>query len=979
MSNQSPFYQAPGHPSHNPGQSPLSQSNSTFRPYPPVRQESFTPHTPSNLSHASSPAAGPPYSMATPSSSANRAGPSDLAGPSRRTADRKHSIDTSQDEPSGKKKRVSLSCAQCAKRKQKCNREFPCQHCIARKVPELCVPYNPQSHKESANGPDPQTASRLDKIEDVLSVILRHHGGLWGYKDVKEYMSHGPFNRVFPATVLAPSSPHRRSLALGAENHFAIPHHLGTTVSTPIHVEEHAQDLDGGGSLTDDDGFGRSVGKGWLGDLEGGVPESMNASDKVSIKLDQHGTPAENLQRLITDCGVSPHKVAELVQELPPKPFADRVIDWFFSGLNYVRYPIDERLFRISYEDLYNKHTAVDPSNVRALPLVFIVLAMAVRLAPEEWAGDEQTRKLSSLRMYWSSRRSILIATAIQSESVELVVTRLLSAMYLVLIHDRRLTECWSQLGASLRTAQAIGLHRDGSKLGLDPFQTEYRRRLWSYLYHADKLYSLVLGRPPSISDSYADAQLPSNLELSEFNTSLDPNANVPQPRPLSEPTTATFLILRSQLAKIVGRIVHHFQKLDEPAQYSDVERLQRELETFSEQLPPHFRMHRPDKSLDKTLFWLPVHRFMLLTEILVTTIILHRPWLLRKLSSNRYAASRTSCFEAAKLDFRIRQEFSREVPDFRLFAITGQFKMFNSAMIAGISAIIDPRGPDSEQMRKILTTFLEENPWHEVASKDETTKKEVQIIHTLSRRAAQIYEDSLGPNEHNPHEKDSASLLLALRQSGDASASGELGGRPHMTGMNKGWMSLANPLGHVLPMNVGSGVHQSPASSIGQEDDHSQRLLDNWLNANTSLAVGTSMSGIAPPVDPAGLGYAPYSALGSTSGPSLNPVPFSVVAPSPAVGHMTMNPASTNMNWNDELGGGLSGAPANSEFGMSFNSAQPVGLDGMTLGHGTVGPNGTIEGENSDEYWNALIDGILGTTGTAGLTSGQMGQNGST
>lgn len=57
------------------------------------------------------------------------------------------------------------------------------------------------------------------------------------------------------------------------------------------------------------------------------------------------------------------------------------------------------------------------------------------------------------------------------------------SALYLVLIHDRRrsdpfcmnaadplsgLTECWSQLGASLRTAQAIGLHRDGTKLGLE-------------------------------------------------------------------------------------------------------------------------------------------------------------------------------------------------------------------------------------------------------------------------------------------------------------------------------------------------------------------------------------------------------------------------------------------------------------------------------------------------------------------------------
>lgn len=51
-------------------------------------------------------------------------------------------------------------------------------------------------------------------------------------------------------------------------------------------------------------------------------------------------------------------------------------------------------------------------------------------------------------------------------------------------------------------------------------------------------------------------------------------------------------------------------------------------------------------------------------------------------------------------MDFTIRQEFQLQVPDFRLYAITGQFKMFNSAMIAGISAIVDPRGPDGDQMR---------------------------------------------------------------------------------------------------------------------------------------------------------------------------------------------------------------------------------------------------------------------------------------
>lgn len=157
----------------------------------------------------------------------------------------------------------------------------------------------------------------------------------------------------------------------------------------------------------------------------------------------------------------------------------------------------------------------------------------------------------------------------------------------------------------------------------ISPFQTEYRRRLWSYLYHADRLYSLILGRPPSIGDSYTDTQPPSNVELRDFNI-LFSSAPPPQPRPLSEPTTATFLILRRSLSTIIGRIVHHFQKLNEPAQYTDVLRLQEEIDQFTHSLPRHFRMRDPDKSLDKTRTWLPVHRFLLLTEVLVTTIILH-------------------------------------------------------------------------------------------------------------------------------------------------------------------------------------------------------------------------------------------------------------------------------------------------------------------------------------------------------------------
>jgi hypothetical protein len=151
------------------------------------------------------------------------------------------------------------------------------------------------------------------------------------------------------------------------------------------------------------DGTGLDAGR-WFA-TDGTVPsiEGLRGSSTIQLNLTDCGTPADNLQRLIQDCGVSPMKLRDLVQELPPYPFASALVDWFFKHINYVRYPIDERLFRSAFEDMYKKKDGVgpEPGNVRSLPLIFIVLATSSRLAPEAWAGDEQTRRMTSLRMYW--------------------------------------------------------------------------------------------------------------------------------------------------------------------------------------------------------------------------------------------------------------------------------------------------------------------------------------------------------------------------------------------------------------------------------------------------------------------------------------------------------------------------------------------------------------------------------------------------
>ncbi|KAG5220699.1 RNA polymerase II transcription factor [Salix suchowensis] len=70
-----------------------------------------------------------------------------------------------------------------------------------------------------------------------------------------------------------------------------------------------------------------------------------------------------------------------------------------------------------------------------------------------------------------------------------------------------------------------------------------------SYLYHADRSYALVLGRPNNIQDDYTSSKPPSNID------DVLPVARILNATPLSSPTPMTFVILRHQLASIIGRM----------------------------------------------------------------------------------------------------------------------------------------------------------------------------------------------------------------------------------------------------------------------------------------------------------------------------------------------------------------------------------------------------------------------------------------
>ena len=68
-------------------------------------------------------------------------------------------------------------------------------------------------------------------------------------------------------------------------------------------------------------------------------------------------------------------------------------------------------------------------------------------------------------------------------------------------------------MGVVLRNAERLGLHRDGTCLGLSPADTERRRRIWWQLQQLDIALGAKCGNMPMMLKADWDAKLPLNIE----------------------------------------------------------------------------------------------------------------------------------------------------------------------------------------------------------------------------------------------------------------------------------------------------------------------------------------------------------------------------------------------------------------------------------------------------------------------------------
>ncbi|KAH6981668.1 fungal-specific transcription factor domain-containing protein [Ilyonectria sp. MPI-CAGE-AT-0026] len=151
------------------------------------------------------------------------------------------------------------------------------------------------------------------------------------------------------------------------------------------------------------------------------------------------------------------------------------------------------------------------PKGMQAL--IFSIFSLATLSLSE----DESWTILGSSQEHAFQRFSAGLRAALQrARYLELPNLTLLQALtlYLISLQGRYGSrKPWILNTVCVRMAQKMGLHRDGELLGLSPFETEMRRRVWWQTVRLDLKSKRAWGLSPSTLPVTTDCKIPTDID----------------------------------------------------------------------------------------------------------------------------------------------------------------------------------------------------------------------------------------------------------------------------------------------------------------------------------------------------------------------------------------------------------------------------------------------------------------------------------
>ncbi|KDN38171.1 hypothetical protein RSAG8_09674, partial [Rhizoctonia solani AG-8 WAC10335] len=290
---------------------------------------------------------------------------------------------------------------------------------------------------------------------------------------------------------------------------------------------------------------------------------------------------------------------------------------------------------------------------------------------------------------------------------------------------------------SAIRTAQSMGMHRDGEgKWHMNPVEAEQRRRLWWILYTHDRLQNFVLCRPYVIHDQHCDCRLPLNADQAELIEERELTSH-----PLNQPTEHTFQLLQISWSQVLGQISDHCFNILTPS-YRTVLHMEHQIRLFELGLPTAFQHGATEGNVRPYIMF---QSQLLVLQIHHAKVLLLRPFIYKRdvppyeeehrtlrEAFDQYACD--VCIQVCKRLLAFQQIMHSQIPRHQLRWFLCVISVFDAALTLASVLVLQPHHALADDIdywvragQDLLRSMAS---FHHVASES------VKALHTVRNRA---------------------------------------------------------------------------------------------------------------------------------------------------------------------------------------------------------------------------------------------------
>ena len=520
-----------------------------------------------------------------------------------------------------KRKRVSLACEGCRKRKTRCDGVKPvCGICLKRKIPCIYGKKYTRAHVSVEYVKSLEEKLGISANEKHRSVDMNRSSSIISEDNLNDndsgrrasvaFSATGSQDVAYPHTV-SDSYPGGNQKLLESKD-TAVQKNGGTS---NFKEEDLATDAMGAGSgptmnVTKDNSFyGRSAAMSFMKELFASVDDKPVEIVELRSKIPTIYRMSRNEKER------SSISMSRIV--VPPRSVADGYVNNYFEYA-YPLYPfVHKPTFMSAYEEIWSGEADSCEVDELFYSILNLIFAFGYRLSPL----GERLEKDICANVYFERSQELLKFHLMDSGSVLLIQALLLTGQFLQA--TTRLAGCWNIIGLAIRIAQGLGLHMATSMSSKRSYiEQEIEKRLWDGCLLMDKIVSMTFGRPLMVVQDHRQ-ESPVYID-DEFitDTSIDYLSK-------EKPSVLSFFSETVKLYDILAEILNIFYS-DSGPDYVDlfvsIFKFQEKLYDFQDNVPSHIKF---ETSLQES----PYQRQSIVLQIryLHLKIMLYRPILFPK------------------------------------------------------------------------------------------------------------------------------------------------------------------------------------------------------------------------------------------------------------------------------------------------------------------------------------------------------------